>query len=114
MPPHSIEAARSAERYNRIVSAALPPEVTRLFWDVDPEAVDLRRHADYVMERIMTRGTWAAMCWLRAQYGREELADFIRRRGERLAPRDRAYWALIAGVAAHQRPGGARPPWAGQ
>ena len=30
----------------------------RLFWDVDPATVELDAHADYVMERVMTRGTF--------------------------------------------------------
>jgi len=46
----------------------------------------------------MTRGTWVAMIWLRHTYSREELADFIERRSDRLTPRDLAYWSLICGV----------------
>ncbi|MEI8256145.1 MAG: hypothetical protein WCJ30_10790 [Deltaproteobacteria bacterium] len=92
---------------------SLPDDVSRLFWDVDPASVDLESHADYVMERIMTRGTLDAMRWLRATYSVERLADFLTRKGARLAPRDRAYWCLIAGVPCPVEPGGARPPWAG-
>ncbi|MDQ3032183.1 MAG: hypothetical protein M3Y87_07195 [Myxococcota bacterium] len=95
------------------MTSSLPPEVTRLLWDVDPETVDLRRHADYVMERVMSRGTLAAMRWLRETYARDELASFLERRGDRLAPRERAYWRLIAGLPRADAPGGARPPWAG-
>jgi hypothetical protein len=88
--------------------------VERLFWDVDPADVDLRRHADYAMERIVTRGTLVAMRWLRATYSTADLAAFLRRRGQRLSPKDRAYWSLIAGMREEsQNPGGARPPWAG-
>lgn len=93
------------------MSRPLPPSVERLFWDVDPVAVDLAAHADYVMERVMSRGTLEAMRWLRATYSVEQMADFLERRGERIAPRDRAYWRLIAGLPREQAPGGARPPW---
>jgi hypothetical protein len=91
----------------------LPEDVTRLFWDVDPTTVDLEKHADYVMERVMSRGTLTAMRWLRAHYARERLADFLSRKGHRLSPRDRAYWSLVAGIGTVGGPGGARPPWAG-
>jgi len=93
--------------------ASFPDEVRRLFWDVDPVAIDLRLHRDYVMQRIMTRGSWAAMTWLRASYAPAELADFLRHKGMRLPPRERAYWGLIAGVPLASGPGGSRPSWAG-
>lgn len=88
------------------------PEVVRLFWDVDPDTVDLERHRDYVMERVMARGGWEAMRWLRRTYSIEQMADFLVRKGHRLAPRERAYWALIADVEIPIGPGGGRPPWA--
>lgn len=65
------------------------------------------------MGRVMARGGWAAMCWLREVYTREELADYLLRKGHLLAPRDQAYWSLIAGVTLPKRSGGGRPSWAG-
>ena len=94
--------------------AALPGDVATLFWDVDPARVDLGPHRDYVMERVMVRGTWEAMRWLRRTYPAHELADFLRRKGERaLPPRERAYWALVAGCELPAARGGGRPAWAG-
>jgi hypothetical protein len=91
----------------------LPEGVKTLVWDVDPASVDLSRHADYVMERVMSRGGWDAMLWLRQTYSQAELADFLLRKGARLAPRDLAYWALIAGIHMAIPQGGGTPPWAG-
>ena len=91
---------------------SIPDEVARLFWDIEPGSVDLARHRDYVLERVMSRGTMGAMRWLRATYPAEVLADFLRRKGDRLSGRDRAYWALVAGLRLPPRPGGGRPPWA--
>jgi hypothetical protein len=95
------------------ITQELPADVARLFWDTDPSTVDLGRHRDYVMGRVMARGGWVAMKWLRQSYSCDELADYLRRKGHQLAPRELAYWALIAGVDVPPRPGGARPPWAG-
>jgi hypothetical protein len=91
----------------------LPDEVVRLLWDVEPATVDLDRHRDYVLERVMARGGWIAMGWLRQAYAPEVLADFLRRKGSRLAPRELAYWAVIAGIEMTIPRGGGRPPWAG-
>ena len=91
----------------------IPEAFHSLFWDVDPRAIRLPDHADYVVERVMSRGTWDAMRWLRETFTRDELASFLRRKGRRLAPRERAYWALVLGVDLPQEQGGGRPPWAG-
>jgi hypothetical protein len=95
------------------VRSTIPVAVSRLFWDVLSDAVDLETHRDYVIERVMSRGGWEAMKWLRTTYPQATLASFIERKGSRLAPRELAYWALVAGATVDVRPGGARPPWAG-
>jgi hypothetical protein len=103
----------SAE-YTYDVPSELPAFVARLLWDVDPGGVDLQRDAALVLERVMSRGSWEAMKWLRASYSREQLAAFVRTQGaRRLSPRDLAYWALVCGVDAHIGVGGGRPSWAG-
>jgi hypothetical protein len=91
----------------------IPVELSWLFWDVDPTTIDLERHRDYVIERIMTRGSWLAMRWLIDHVDKPDLAEFLGRRGDRLPPRERAFWSLIADVHAQAMPGGGRPTWAG-
>jgi hypothetical protein len=95
------------------VVAALPADVARLFWDTDPEQVDLLAHRDYVMERVMSRGNWTAMRWLRDTYSTDEMTDFLVHKGHRLAPRELTYWSLIAGIEIAPPRGGARASWAG-
>jgi hypothetical protein len=88
--------------------------VTRLLWDVDPSEIDPQRHAALIFERVMSRGSWEAMKWLREAYPPSALAEFVRGQGaRRLSPRDLAYWALVSGVDAQSSPGGGRPVWAG-
>jgi len=91
----------------------IPESLHALFWDVDPASIRLPEHADYVMERVMSRGTWDAMRWLRASFDDRTLADFLARKRQRLAPRERAYWELVVGVRGEQALGGGRPSWAG-
>lgn len=92
----------------------LPPEVKRLLWDVDPDALDPVAHRDFVIERVMTRGGLEAMRWLRRVVECDVLAAFLERKGQRLSPRDRAYWRLVCGLPEEApTPGGGRPPWLG-
>jgi hypothetical protein len=95
-----------------VATEPVPVFVTRLFWDVEPADIDLEAHADYVLERVMSRGGWEAMRWLRRRYTAGVLADFLSRRGDRLTPRDLAYWSLVCGLEAEHAPGGGRPSWA--
>jgi hypothetical protein len=98
-------------------AAQVPEDVVRLLWDVDVARFDLERDRALVIERVMGRGTWEAMKWLRRSYPNAVLAEFVRSRGPRvLAPRDLAYWALMCGVDLPQTAGdagGGRPRWAG-
>jgi hypothetical protein len=95
----------------------LPHAVARLLWDVDARQIDLDRDRALILERVMTRGTWEAMKWLRRRYPDSVIADFIRTRGRRLLPpRDLAYWSLVCNVDDVTRDddvGGGRPRWAG-
>lgn len=96
------------------MTGAVPEDLESLFWEVDPSTIDLRLHADYVMERVMVRGPWRAMTWLRRTYPEAALAEFVRRKGSTcLPPREHAYWALVTGCETDAAPGGGRPRWAG-
>jgi hypothetical protein len=81
---------------------------------VDPESVDLDLHRSFVFERVMTRGSWEAMVWLRTVYTIEAMRSFLLAEGRhKLSPRDLAYWSLICGIEIPSEPGGGRPRWAG-
>ena len=92
----------------------LPASVASLFWEIDVASLDVARHRDYVLERVMTRGGWDAMRWLRRTYPVEVIADFLARKGNRLPPRERAFWSLVAGSPTTGGRGGGRPDWAGR
>jgi len=94
-------------------SSEIPEEVAALFWETQPESIDLDAHRDYVLERLMTRGGWTVMLWIRHRYSGAQIVDFLARKGHRLAPRERAYWNLLCGSETTVTRGGGRPPWAG-
>jgi hypothetical protein len=94
--------------------ASLPDFISRLLWDVDVSALDEGRDSALILERVMSRGSWEAMKWLRARYPQSLIADFVTRHGARkLSPRDLAYWAAVSGVSVDAGTGGGRPSWAG-
>lgn len=75
-----------------------------LFWEYEPQTLDVVKHADVIIARIMERGGWAAMCWLRQTYSQDRLISFLKTRGKQiLPPRELNYWALICGIPAEKR-----------
>lgn len=73
-----------------------PPFVERLFWDCEPGSVTWREHREFVIERVLTHGTWEATVWLRGFVTNEELRGLLRRtRARRLSPRQARFWQLI-------------------
>jgi len=56
----------------------LPVALRRFFWDVDAGALDLERHARFVIERLLEHGDDEAVAWLRARYDRAALAAVLR------------------------------------
>ncbi len=45
-----------------------------LFWDVDIATINPKKHAPYIVERVLTRGTWDEFKQLIAYYGKEQVA----------------------------------------
>jgi len=82
----------------------LPEFLFPLFWEYDPRTMDIVKHASLIIGRIMERGSWASMVWLRETYSREQLVSFLEGRGRRmLPPRELNYWALISGIDPEKR-----------
>ena len=82
----------------------IPEFLYSLFWDYDIDSIDIKVHAFLIMSRVMERGTWEAMNWLRRTYSNEDLREFIENKGVRLLPpRELNYWAFICGIPDKQR-----------
>ena len=73
------------------------PELLRpFFWEHDFERLSWRADRDFIAERILTRGTWPAITWLRKRMGKAGLRDFLlASKGRTLTPRQLRFWQLI-------------------
>jgi hypothetical protein len=73
-------------------------ESRRLFWDVDPAALDPRAHADFIIGRVLCKGSWSAVCALRNEVGDAILRDFVERAPHRLDRRSLGFFQLVLGT----------------
>lgn len=72
---------------------ALPEKLRWLFWEVDPGEIDVERHADYVIARIVERGRMEDVDWVLATYGEDRVHRFFRDVGHpELSPRTLSFW----------------------
>jgi len=89
---------------------SLAPSVHWLFWDVDPAAVDLARHRDAVIPRILERGGLAEVRWLIAEVGLPDIHRFLRDVGHtELSPRTLAFWRVV--LCAEEELWASSPEW---
>jgi len=85
-------------------SNRIDPSLYSFFWDCDPEHLDTIKHSDFIMYRIMERGTYDAMCWLKKTYTDHQRYLFLERKGYRVLPfRELNYWLLISGADTNRR-----------
>ena len=76
--------------------SAIPPRFAGLFWDLKSESLDLDRHRPQVIQRVLQRGDWEAIQWLRSQVGDDGLREwFVRTGGRGLDPRRLRFWQLV-------------------
>ncbi len=70
----------------------IPPPFYRYFWDTDPTAVDLHRHAAYVISRILETGSLHAVWWLQRQYPTNTILQVLAS-NKGLSARSRRFWS---------------------
>lgn len=74
----------------------LPETLRPLFWDTDFDQLAWRVHRDYIIGRVLSAGTWDAICWLRTRVDDQVLRQWIeQRKGRGLSSRQLRFWELI-------------------
>jgi hypothetical protein len=70
-----------------------------LFWDVDFDAIDVERHAQGIMPRVLERGRLEDVQWLVATYGLERIHEFFRQVwAPEITERTRTFWRAVLGA----------------
>ncbi len=83
MKPGKMKTGKPAIRFRR-----------SLFWDVDPRSIDPRRHARYIIERILDLGDEEEVRWLARTYSRRMIRDTMAR-SRTLHEKSRSLWTLV-------------------
>lgn len=69
-------------------------QIQRYFWDTDVEALDIRRHRRYIIERILELGDEQAVGWMKKNFSADDIRERVRN-SRRLSARSRNFWQLV-------------------
>lgn len=47
----------------------------QLFWDVDPQNIDIKKHASWLIVRVLQRGTWEDWLLICSFYGKKTIGE---------------------------------------
>lgn len=65
-----------------------------LFWDTDPKKIDKKKHAKYIIERILDFGTDDEVRWMSRNY-QKKLINEVAIHSRVLRPETKNLWQLI-------------------
>ena len=65
-----------------------------LFWDVNPNKIDVKKNAQYIIERILELGNDSEVKWLMKKYDKDVLKKTVEQ-SRSLSLRSRALWNLM-------------------
>ncbi|MFA5995111.1 MAG: hypothetical protein WCW27_03580 [Patescibacteria group bacterium] len=71
------------------------PRRKTLFWDVDPKTINPKKHARYVIERIMDFGTDKEARWMWQTYSHTLLVD-VAKQSRSLRDKTRLLWLALS------------------
>lgn len=68
-----------------------------LFWDTDPKQLDVKKHARYIIERIMDFGKDNEVRWMRKTYTKSQL-HHVSHNSRVLHPSSKILWRLLTKI----------------
>jgi hypothetical protein len=75
----------------------LPKEFSKYFWDVIFEELDLRKHRNFILERMLNYGTSNTFKWIFNSFKKEEVKKWLDARGKySLSRNSYLFWRKIA------------------
>ena len=85
-----------------IAKKNLPVRMKPFFWDYPFHLLRMDKDLDLIISRLLSRGDWEAVKWLRARLPEGELKSWLmRRRGAGLSLPQLRFWQLVLGL--HRR-----------
>ncbi len=79
----------------------VPEQFKHLFWDIDDDTLQLKKHRKYIIARVLEYGNEEAIGWLKSLYADKEIKEVIKFE-RRLSRRSATFWAHIFHIPHNQ------------
>lgn len=66
-----------------------------LFWDVDPKTIDPKKHARYIIERILNFGDTNEVAWLTQKYPVQSIRNVMALPRVQIHKKSKSLWSLV-------------------
>ncbi|MEK7147012.1 MAG: hypothetical protein AAB772_02020 [Patescibacteria group bacterium] len=66
-----------------------------LFWDTNPKNIDIKKHARYIIERVLEFGQANEVGWVFKNYPKSMIKKVINLPRVQLSGRSKALWSLL-------------------
>jgi hypothetical protein len=66
-----------------------------LFWDTNPKNINTKKHARYIIERVLEFGHDNEVRWVFKQYSKRAIKKIINLPRIQLSDRSKALWSLL-------------------
>ena len=102
-PPVTAERLPQQARLCYDFSMAIPTAAQRFFWDVNLSSLDMRRHAYFIIERLLEYGDVESVRWMLRIYSRRRITRVLKTT-RMLTPKAANFWAMYFEIPKRQIP----------
>ncbi len=71
----------------------VPQKFHHLFWDTDPEKIDLRKNSRYVIERVLEAGGLDSLLWIQRVYPTGLIIETLEI-SRKISPKSKNFWRI--------------------
>jgi hypothetical protein len=86
--PDVAEKIKELKRENNV-----PEDFRYLFWDADPESIDLKTNARYIIERVLEMGGLDSLHWVQHLYPTRLIIETLET-SRKITPRSKNFWTI--------------------
>ena len=66
-----------------------------LFWDTNPDWIDIKKNARYIIERVLDFGELDEVRWLFKTYPKEEIKQVVDLPRSQITDKSKSLWTLL-------------------